>query len=444
MTVSDLRAAARRLREAALAAVDPERAVRRLAGAREGSVEVGGRSYELARFSRIALVGAGKAAVPMARAAADILGDRLTAGVVVTKDGHVDRPLPASIRVLEASHPVPDARSVAAGRAVRELLAGFGAGDLVVVLLSGGGSALLTLPADDITLGELQATTDALLRSGAPIFEVNAVRKHLDLVKGGGLASLVPEATLVTLALSDVPHDDASLIASGPTVADPSTFADACDAVERRGLRGVLPRSVVVRLERGRAGALPDTPKPGAQLFERSAFAVVGSNRTAAEAAATAARELGFHALLLTTALDGEAREVAKVVAALAREVKDHERPVNKPGCLVLGGETTVTVKGDGKGGRNQELALSAALALDGLPGVLVTAFGTDGTDGPTDAAGAVATGDTVARARALGLDPARSLAQNDAYRFFSSLGDLVMTGPTGTNVSDLVFALIG
>jgi hydroxypyruvate reductase len=444
MTGFDLRIAAERLRRAALEAVDPARAVRRFARVRDGRLELAGRSFELARFSKVWLLGAGKAAVAMASAVAELTGERLSGGLVVTKDGHVDRPLPAKVRVLEAGHPVPDARSLAAGRAIQALLDAVGPDDLVLLVLSGGGSALITLPVDGITLGELQATTDALLRSGATIDELNGVRKHLDVLKGGGVARLARGATLVTLALSDVPRDDPSVIASGPSIADPSTFAEACDLVERHGLRDRLPSSVVARLERGRAGAVPETPKPGEPLFETGAYVVVGSNRTAAEAALNAAHELGFHSLLLTTSLAGEAREVGKVVAALGREVRAYGRPVGRPGCLVLGGETTVTVQGDGKGGRNQELVLAAALALDGVRDVLVSAFGTDGTDGPTDAAGAVVTGDTIARARALGLDASHFLAENDAYRFFAALGDLVMTGPTGTNVCDLVLVLVG
>jgi hydroxypyruvate reductase len=444
MTALDLRSAARRLREAALAAVDPALAVRRAVRVEDGRLEVWGRSYDLASFSRLWLLGAGKASVPMAAAVAELLGERLAGGLVVTKEGHAVAPVGEHVRVLEAGHPLPDARSLAAGRAVAAFFGSVSPQDLVIFVLSGGASALLALPAGDLSLEELRATTDVLLRSGATIDELNTVRKHLDALKGGGLARLAPGATLVTLALSDVGGDEPSAIGSGPSVADPTTFADALAVLERHGVRESVPPRVVERFEHGRAGTLSETPKPGDAVFEHGAYGIVGSNRLAAEAAELTARELGFHSLILTTRLEGEAREAARVVAALVREISEHGRPVSRPGCLVLGGETTVTVRGRGLGGRNQELALAAALALEGVPNVLVSAFGTDGTDGPTDAAGAVATGESVARGRELGVDAASRLADNDAYRFFAPLGDLIMTGPTGTNVCDLVFALVG
>lgn len=444
MTALDLRSAARRLREAALAAVDPALAVRHAVRVEDGRLEVWGRSYDLASFSRLWLLGAGKASAPMAAAVAELLGERLAGRLVVTKEGHAVASLGEHVRVLEAGHPLPDARSLAAGRAVAAFFGSVSPQDLVIFVLSGGASALLALPAGDLSLEELRATTDVLLRSGATIDELNTVRKHLDALKGGGLARLAPGATLVTLALSDVGGDEPSAIGSGPSVADPTTFADALAVLERHGVRESVPPRVVERFEQGRAGTLSETPKPGDAVFEHGAYGIVGSNRLAAEAAELTARELGFHSLVLTTRLEGEAREVARVVSALVREISEQGRPVSRPGCLVLGGETTVTVRGRGLGGRNQELALAAALALDGVPNVLVSAFGTDGTDGPTDAAGAVATGESVARGRELGVDAASRLADNDAYRFFAPLGDLIMTGPTGTNVCDLVFALVG
>ena len=443
MTDFDLGSVARRLREAALAAVDPALAVARAVRIENGRLELAERIYELAGFSRIWLVGMGKASLAMSAALAELLGPRLSGGLVVALEGHGGSPLGTNVQVLEASHPLPDERSLAAGLRIVAFLEGVSRDDLVILALSGGASALVALPASELTLDELRVTTDVLLRSGATIDEVNSVRKHLDVLKGGGLARLARGATLVTLALSDVIGDEPSAIASGPSVPDPTTFADALEVIERHAVQAALPRSVLERLEQGRAGARPETPKPGDAAFERSVYAVVASNRLAAEAAADAARRLGFHSLVLTTRLAGEAREVAQVVAALAREVSERGCPVRRPGCLVLGGETTVHVRGNGLGGRNQEFALAAALALDGVPDVLVSAFGTDGRDGPTDAAGAVAAGDSVRRGRALGLEAARHLADNDAHRFFAPLGDLIITGPTGTNVSDLVFVLV-
>jgi hydroxypyruvate reductase len=415
MTALDLRSLAGRLRDAALAAVDPALAVGRAVRVEDGRLELAGRTHDLASFAHVWLLAVGKASVAMAAPLLELLSPRLAGALVVTPGGGHRLPSRENVQVLSASHPLPDERSLAAGRAVAALLARVNPGDLLLVALSGGASALVTLPAGNLTLGELRATTDVLLRSGAAIEHVNLVRKHLDLLKGGGFTRLARGATLVTLALSDVAGDDPSAIGSGPTVADATTFADALDVLERHGLKAALPPRVVERLEQGRAGAQPETPKPGDPAFDRCLYAVVASNRAAAEAAAAAARTFGLHARVLTTCLAGEAREAGQLIAALAREMREHGRPVGRPGCLVLGGETTVRVRGAGLGGRNQELALAAALALDGVPQVLVSAFGTDGTDGPTDAAGAVASGESVQRGRALGLDAARCLADNDA-----------------------------
>jgi hydroxypyruvate reductase len=315
-------------------------------------------------------------------------------------------------------------------RAVSELAQQATEHDLVICLISGGGSALLTRPAEGLTLDDFQYLTDALLRSGATINEMNTVRKHCSDIKGGNLARLAAPAQLATLILSDVIGDPLDVIASGPTVPDSTTVAEA--------------REILGRYRLGEAASLRETPKPGDPIFERVQNVVVGSNRLAALAAVEEARRLGYQALLLGTYVEGEAREVAQVAAALAKGMRADGDPLSPPACLVWGGETTVTVRGDGKGGRNQELALAAALALDGWPGVLVMALATDGTDGPTDAAGAVVTGDTMARARGIGLDARAALDANDSYRFFDALGNLIRTGPTGTNVNDLLFILAG
>ena len=438
----DLRAAARQLQQAALAAVDPAEAVYQFVSRVGDQMLVADRSYPLREFDRVFLIGAGKAAMPMADAVSEVLRDRLNGGVVITKYHHADRPLPDHIRVHEAGHPVPDQNSVDATRDVAELLREVTPRDLILCVLSGGGSALLTLPAGGITLADLQATTQLLLRAGATIHEINALRKHLDMVKGGGLARLVNGAPIVTLILSDVIGDDLSVIASGPTVPDPSTFAEAWQIVQQFDLADQLPAAVRARLSLGAAGEIADTPKPGDALFDKVQTVIIGSNAQAAQAAEQAARQLKFNTLLLTTQAQGEAREVAKVAAAIAQEIARYNRPVPKPACVIIGGETTVTLKGRGLGGRNQEIALAAAIALDGLPNTLVAALGTDGTDGPTDAAGAIALGETLRRARALGLDAQAHLADNDAYHFFQALGDLIVTGPTGTNVNDLLFIL--
>jgi hydroxypyruvate reductase len=436
----DLHAVATALQQAALAAVEPAAAVHQYVWREGDTLIVADRHYDLRDYERVFVLGAGKAAVPMATAIADALADRLTAGSIVTKYGHATGtqypasstryPVP-SIQILEAAHPMPDENSVRGAQAVADLARQATERDLVLCLLSGGGSALLTLPVPGLTLADLQALTDALLRSGATINELNSVRKHWSRVKGGRLARLVAPATLVTLVLSDVVGDPLDVIASGPTVPDPTAVADAQAVLERYGIWT------------GRAVPFQETPKPGDPAFERVQHVIVGSNRLAAVAAVEQARQLGFGALLLSTYVEGEAREVARVAAALAKGIRGHGDPLSPPACLVWGGETTVTMRGEGKGGRNQELALASALALDGWPGVLVMALATDGTDGPTDAAGAIATGETVARARALGLDPQAALDANDSYPFFDALGGLILTGPTGTNVNDLLLVLV-
>jgi glycerate 2-kinase len=439
----DLRAGVQRLQRAALAAADPAEAVYKFVSRVGDQILVADHSYPLRQFDRVFLVGAGKAVLPMAEAVSEILGERLSGGVIIAKYHHTDRPMPDQIRIHEAGHPVPDQSAVDATRDLSAMLHGITPRDLIFCLISGGGSALLTLPAQEITLTDLQATTQLLLRAGATIREINTIRKHLDAVKGGGLARLANGAPIITLILSDVIGDDLSVIASGPTVPDPSTFATAWQIVEQFDLADQLPATVRARLSHGASGEIADTPKPGDPLFDKVQTVIIGSNAQAAQAAEQAARQLEFNTLLLTTQLQGEAREVAKVVAAIAQEIAVYNRPVPRPACIILGGETTVTLKGQGLGGRNQEIALAAAIAIEGLPNTLIAALGTDGTDGPTDAAGAMATGETVERARAIGLDAQAYLAGNDAYHFFQPLGDLIVTGPTGTNVNDVLFVLV-
>lgn len=438
---SPRRAAIQAVQQVALAAVEPGAAVRRCLRLAGEHLVVAGRRYDLAAIERIWVVGGGKAATAMVAALYGLLGPRIAGGLAVTKYGHVAPQLDTGpVEMVEAGHPLPDQAGVEGTRRLADLLTGTTARDLVLTVLSGGGSALLILPAPGLTLADLQATTDLLLRSGATIVELNAVRKHLSQIKGGGLARLAAPAPVVSLILSDVVGDPLDVIASGPTAPDPTTFAQAWAVLERYDLLARVPPAVKGRLRAGTEGRLPETPKPGASLFRQVQNVLVGSNRLAAEAAVAAAQEEGLNALLLSTFVEGEARQVAHVAAALLKEEVASDRPLPRPACLVWGGETTVTVRGSGKGGRNQELALAAALALEGLPDVLLVALGTDGTDGPTDAAGAVATGETIARARARGLDPLAHLENNDAYPFFDALGDLIRTGPTGTNVNDLLF----
>jgi glycerate 2-kinase len=438
----DLRHAAAEIQRAALLAADPAEAIRRHVRRVADWLLVGDARYHLPEIERVFVVAIGKAAVAMSDAIADFFEDKIAGGVMVAQS---PGPRPASCDLLLGGHPVPNVNSVLAGQRIAALLSDIKESDWVVCLISGGGSALAMLPVEGVSLANLQTLTDALLRSGATINELNAVRKHLDHVKGGGIAQMAgaKRARVLSLILSDVVGDPLDVIASGPTSADPSTFADAWSVLERHNLVETTPPAICDYLRVGLRGEVADTPKPGDGVFERVQNVIVGSNRQAAQAAVTRAEQLGFNALLLSTFVEGEARQVARVAAALAKEIVRYDQPVKKPACLVWGGETTVTVHGHGKGGRNQELALAAAIVLDGWDGVLVEALGTDGADGPTDAAGAIVTGETVARARALGLDAAARLADNDAYHFFGPLGDLVVTGPTGTNVNDLLFILV-
>ena len=422
---------------AALAAVEPGEAVRRALRVDSDGFVLNDRHYPFARWRRAVVIGAGKASAPMAAAVEDVLGGGLPIeGSVTVRYGHTAPT--RDVRIREAGHPMPDAAGVSSTRAIADLLETVDEGDLVICVISGGGSALLTLPAEGISLGDLQQTTDALLRSGATINEVNVVRKHLDAVKGGGLARLAAPAQLITLVLSDVVGNPLDAIASGPTVPDTSTFSAACAVFDRYALWDRVPSSVAERLREGTAGRLVDTPKPGDPLFARSQSVIVGSNLLACEAAAHAASLAGFNTLVLTTCVEGEAREAGRVLAAILREVDASGHPLERPACVVAGGETTVTVRGNGRGGRNQELALAAAFALRGLNEVLLASVGTDGSDGPTDAAGAWVDGSTLDRAAALGLDPSAALANNDSYAFFDASGSLIRTGPTNTNVNDL------
>jgi hydroxypyruvate reductase len=428
--------------DAALAAVDPARAVARHVRRRGSTLRIGRRTYDLSEFRRIFVVGTGKAGASMAAALEAILGARLTAGIVTVKYGYTV-PL-TRVQLVEAGHPLPDDAGRRGADAILDLLAGAAANDLVLCILSGGGSALLPSPVRQITLDEKVDVTALLLRSGATIREINTVRKHLSRIKGGALARVAAPAQLAVIVLSDVIGDPVDAIASGPASPDPTTFADALEILERYGLEDRVAPAVLEYLRAGAAGREPETAKPGDPLFAGVYVVVVGSNQVAAAAAARKATALGYASLLLTTCLEGEAREAARVLAGIGRSVRLAGIPASAPACLIAGGETTVTVHGSGRGGRCQEFALSAAQAIDGWPATVIAAFGTDGTDGPTDAAGAVADGATVERAEALGLSARRALAGNDAYPFFAALDDLIVTGPTNTNVNDLYLVLVG
>ena len=378
----------------------------------------------------------------MAGAMESLLGDQLTGGMINVKYGHSTQL--RRVEVVEAGHPIPDAAGVAGTKKIVELLTPLGEDDLVFCLLSGGGSALLPLPAEGVTLEEKQAVTELLLQCGATINETNTVRKHISRVKGGQLARLASPARLVSLVLSDVIGDPLDIIASGPTVPDESTFADCRSILEKYGLRDRLPDTVNRHLEAGSKGTVPETPGPGDPVFGRTQSVMVANNRQALDSARTEAVRRGYNPLVLSSTIDGETREVARVYAAMAREIEAYGDPVRRPACVISGGETTVTLKGGGKGGRNQEFVLATVSGIEGLERTVVFSAGTDGTDGPTDAAGAVADGHTLVRAVEMGLDADAYMDRSDAYHFFEPLGDLVMTGPTHTNVMDLRLLLVG
>lgn len=428
--------------EAALRAADPAEAVLRHLRVERGALAAGGRRYPLDSFGRIYVVGAGKAGAAMARAVERLLGRRISAGLLNVKYGHTAKL--RRIELNECGHPVPDRAGVDGAQRIAALVRQAGKDDLVICLVSGGASALLPAPAPPVTLEDKQETTRLLLACGAGIHEINAVRKHISLLKGGQLARLASPAGVLSLLLSDVIGDDLDVIGSGPTAPDASTFASARAVLVKYQLEDRVPRSVSERLRLGAAGQLPETPKASDEIFCKVQNVIVGSNRLAVEAAAARAREIGFRPVVLSTFIEGETREVARVHAAVAKEILASGRPARPPVCVISGGETTVTLRGSGLGGRNQEFALAAAIDLDGLPGVVLLSAGTDGTDGPTDAAGAIADGHTLRRARALGLDAAKHLAANDSYRFFEPLGDLIRTGPTNTNVMDIRLLLVG
>jgi hydroxypyruvate reductase len=426
-----------RVLSAALAAVEPAQAVRRHVVVEHDALLVAGHDYPLTDYRRVVVIGAGKASAPMAAAVEELVGERLpVTGSVTVRYG---QSVPTRrVRIRQAGHPMPDLEGVSATREIVAALESATSEDLVVCVISGGGSALLTLPAEGISLADVQHTTDALLRCGATINEINVVRKHLDRVKGGGLARLAVPARLVTLVLSDVVGNPLDTIASGPTVPDTSTFADAMHVFDRYALWPALPPPVADRIHAGASGDWPETPKPGDPLFARTQTVVIGSNLLACEAAASAATALGMRSLILTTCIEGEAREVGRVLAGVLREVDASGHPLARPCCVVAGGETTVTIRGEGKGGRNQELALAAAGGVRGLDNVLLASIGTDGSDGPTDAAGAWVDGWSLQRAESLGLDAVAAISANDSYTFFDALGQLVRTGPTNTNVNDI------
>ncbi len=425
---------------AALAAADPSAAILRHVRVRDGVLLAGSVRYTLRGIRKIHVVGAGKAGAAMAQAIERLKlpAAQRGASLVNVKYGHLAKL--RWIELNECGHPVTDERGVRGAERSAELATAAGADDLIICLISGGASALLPLPAPPVTLEEKQAVTRLLLASGATIHEINAVRKHISRIKGGQLARMAYPARVLALILSDVIGDDLDVIGSGMTAPDASTFATAKAVLEKYAILDRAPAHVRERLEAGARGEIRETPKRDDPAFARVRNLIVGSNRLAVDAAAAHARQLGFRTMVLSTQIEGETREIARMHAAIAKEIALYGRPLGRPACLISGGETTVTLRGKGLGGRNQEFALAAALDIAGMKAIVVLSGGTDGTDGPTDAAGAIADGYTLAR----GPDAEQYLAANDSYHYFEKLGDLLITGPTNTNVMDVHIVLVG
>jgi len=430
-----------RIFKAGLSAVDPGAAILRHCRVAGDYFYAGGKAYRLSDYDRLLVVGAGKAAAPMAKTLESLLGSRIKDGHVVVKDGYggpLDR-----IGISEAGHPVPDARGKVGAETIMEKAETAGEKDLVICVISGGGSALLPLPEPGFALEDKQQTVRTLLACGASIHEINTIRKHISGIKGGRLAEAIHPATVITLILSDVVGDDLDVIASGPTVPDSSTYGDCVAICRAYGIDRRLPERVMAHLYAGSSGKVPETPKLGHPAFKRTQHLIVGNNRQAVLAAKEKAEEAGYHTLVLSTLIEGETRHVARVHTAIAKEILRTGHPIPPPACILSGGETTVNVTGTGLGGRNQEFALAAAMDIADEEWVTLLSGGTDGTDGPTDAAGAFCDTRTIERAAALGMKPGEYLSNNDAYHFFETLGDLLITGPTRTNVMDLRIMIV-
>jgi len=430
---------------ASLAAVEPGKVVLKSLVRKGDRLLIGDETLDLKEFNRIILIGIGKAAYPMSMAAADLLGRELTRGIILTKPGADQLPdkYARVIKFIHGGHPVPNQNSITASEAIQTQLSELNSRDLVVLLLSGGGSALLSSPCPGITLQDLILTNQVLLGCGADITEINTIRKHISLVKGGLLAKIAAPAKIVTLILSDVMSDHIDMIASGPTAPDPSTYQDGLNVIQKYNLENLLPLTVVERINKGLSGKYPETPKPKDPLFQKVYNTIVGRNLDSIQAGILAAEQEGFSAGILPDPLKGEASRMGAELAEILYQMANRGKPLPRPACLIGGGETTVklhTGKEIGKGGRNLETALSAVKILDGLPNAAFITLATDGEDGVTDAAGAVVTGESFLRGKTLQLQPENYLLNHDSYSYFHKLDDLLLPGVTRTNVNDLCF----
>jgi glycerate 2-kinase len=426
----------------AINGIDAGAAIKRHITRDAASLVIEGIMYDLSTFKRVFVIGAGKACIPMANTIQELLHDQITRGLIITKDKYSNtdrRGNVANIKIIEAGHPLPDKRNLYATFKLLSIISNLNSDDLVIILLSGGGSALLMNPAQGITLPEIQATTEMLLFCGAPINEINTIRKHIDLFKGGGLLKFLAPATVISLILSDVVGDNLEVIASGPTVADPTTYNDAWAILNKYQLLDNIPPKIKSHIYAGVHGDIPETIKPGDPLLSRTTNILIGKNLDVVNIALTKARMYGFNVQILPTPIQGEASQIGNSLSENAKALLAFSSSNTKPACLIAGGETTVTKKGTGKGGRNQELALASVINLSGSDQWVLISLATDGEDGSTDAAGAVTTNETYGRGLVMGLDPTDYLSRNDSYHYFKALNDLIKTGPTMTNVNDLI-----
>lgn len=424
-----------------LNAVRPDTALKRECRIKGNQLSIDESLFSLDHFENIYIVGAGKGTAPMAKSMEEILGERLTGGIIVVKYGHTESL--NKVQLIEAAHPVPDEAGVQGAKKIIALAKKAGQNDLVICLISGGGSSLLPLPARDLTLEDKQLTTDVMLSCGANIHEINTIRKHLSEIKGGQLAESVFPATLISLIVSDVIGDKLDVIASGPTVPDSSAFSDCISILEKYNLKTQVPNEVISHLLKGTKGEIQETPKKDNSCFETVMQKIIARNSDALRAIENEARKKGFHTYLLSDSIQGEAKDVAKYITSLAKTGRIKGETIKRPACIISGGETTVCLKGNGKGGRNQEMALAAAIELQDSSEMYFLSCGTDGNDGPTDATGAIVTHKTFAQAKILKLDPIEYLNNNDSYHFFEQIGGLIKTGPTNTNVMDVQILII-
>ncbi len=439
--LSRLRLDAKAIFSHCLSSIDPKRLVKQVIIPNKNGLVVNGSYYDYSKYNRIFVIGAGKAGASMGKAVEDILGDRIDEGMVVVKYGYGE---PCrKIKIIEAGHPIPDEAGVGAAQSILEIVRNAGGDDLIICLISGGGSALLTLPAEGISLEDKQNITSLLLKCGADIREMNAVRKHLSQIKGGLLAKAAYPAEMLVFILSDVIGDPLDVIASGPTVPDNSTFDNCLDVLNKYKLKGDIPKNVLALFKMGAEGIIPETPKADDSAFEKVRNMIIGNNEIAVKSAQGKAEELGYNVYTLPKPIQGDTQAAAKTHCDMAKSVLNNSKPISPPSCIISGGETTVIVKGNGLGGRNMEFALVSAIEIAGFDNIVVLSGGTDGTDGPTDAAGAIADNKTIERAEQSGIKAEDYLDNNDSYSFFKMLDDLIITGPTKTNVMDIHILMI-